>query len=96
MKKHSYDFQQVLSQFPENINQQLENELDIFMMIKVKVRGALDIISGRISGPDSEIISLSGIRQDISNIQPGYRIFLISGPDTGYFFQGVYIKFVLI
>jgi hypothetical protein len=40
-------------------------------------RGAPDIISGRISGPDSEIIELSGIRPDISNIRP----------DTGYFFK---------
>ena len=31
----------------------------------IKIRGAPDIISGRISGPDSEIIELSGIRSDI-------------------------------
>jgi hypothetical protein len=36
----------------------------------IRARGAPDIISGRISGPDSEIIELSGIRPDISNIRP--------------------------
>ena len=47
------------------------------MSMRQKIRGAPDIISGRISGPDSEIIELSGIRPDISNIRP----------DTGYFFK---------
>ena len=49
------------------------------MSMRQKIRGAPGIISDRISGPDSEIIELSGIRPDISNIRP----------DTGYFFQGV-------
>jgi hypothetical protein len=48
-----------------------------FVFYVVSSRGAPDIISGRISGPDSEIIELSGIRPDISNIRP----------DTGYFFK---------
>jgi hypothetical protein len=59
------------------IKQFLDDGFVISRIIKVSFRGAPDIISGRISGPDSEIIELSGIRPDISNIRP----------DTGYFFK---------